>query len=79
MLKKLVVYHARDVHKWDDGQCDFQPQKVCSCSNYKKTSVNCVGKPYENKHILTCPFHSLAYEVECYKYAAQSQSLLHPV
>ena len=40
--------------------------------------MKCDGKPYSTKHTLTCPFHSLAYEMECRKIADQTESLIHP-
>ena len=78
-LMNLALYHYRDVHEWDGGYCDFHPLVVCSCGSCKdKNNLNCVGKPYKTGHVLDCPFHSLAYELECREMAAQADVLIHP-
>ena len=30
-IVNLALYHYRDIHQWDGGQCDFHPLVVCSC------------------------------------------------
>uniref|UniRef100_A0A1X7UA13 Uncharacterized protein n=1 Tax=Amphimedon queenslandica TaxID=400682 RepID=A0A1X7UA13_AMPQE len=78
-LMNLALYHYCDVHEWDGGYCDFHPLVVCSCGSCKdKNNLNCVGKPYKTGHVLDCPFHSLAYELECREMAAQADVLIHP-
>ena len=51
---------------------------VCSCGSCKKDSLSCAGKRYKSTCVLTCSYHSLAYEWECIKYASESRSLIHP-
>ena len=78
-LINLALYHYRDVHEWDGGYCDFHPLVVCSCGLCKdQNNLNCAGKPYKAGHILDCPFHSLAYELECREKAALADVLIHP-
>ena len=78
-LVNLAVYHYRDVHQWDGGQCDFHPLQMCSCNSCTdKYNFKCKGKPYTNGHKLDCPFHSLAYELECRDKAALADVLIHP-
>ena len=79
---KLLVLprHARDEHEWDSGRCDFHQLCVCSCGNCKdKEEPDCAGKPYSTKHILSCPLHSLAYEIEINERASMANDLVHPI
>lgn len=72
--------HARDEHIWDEGQCDFHPVKVCSCGKCpNKSEFKCEGKDYHTKFLLSCPLHSLAYEIECNERASMASELVHPV
>ena len=74
----LGKYHARDIHTWEDGQCDFQDKKKCSCGSCEEDDVQCEGEDYHSKNSLTCPFHALAYEVECHSRASQASQIIHP-
>ena len=72
--------HARNEHEWDGGKCDFHPQRVCTCKECdNKGEIKCTGKPYQTKNKLTCPFHTLAYEIECHERAPQAPKLVHPI
>ena len=44
-----------------------------------RQQMKCDRKPYNTRIKLSCPFHSLAYEIECHERAAQAKKLLHPV
>ena len=78
-LINLALYHYRDIHKWDGGHCDFHPLVVCSCGSCTdEYNLKCEGTPYKRGHILNCPFHSLAYELECREKAALADVLIHP-
>ena len=44
-----------------------------------KKNITCEGKPYHTRMKLSCPFHSLAYEIECNKTAKQVKKLVHPI
>ena len=46
------------------------------CEN--KDEIKCVGMPYQTKMKLSCPFHALAYEIECKERALQAYKLVHP-
>ena len=77
---RLLPRHARDQHTWDGGQCGFHPVKVCSCGECEdRENFKCEGKDYHTKHILSCPLHSLAYEIECDRRADMADVLVHPV
>ena len=39
--------------------------------------MQCEGKPYKTRKILSCPFHSKWYEHECEVRAAQAHDLIH--
>ena len=71
-------HHARDVHAWKEGNCDFHAMFVCSCGQCKKGELNCSGKEYRTRHVLICPFHSLLYEIECDRRAKRAWDIIHP-
>ena len=75
---KALAKHACDIHKWEDGCCDFHSQRVCSCNNCVDTEkFECEGQDYHTRVKLTCPFHSLAYEVECHVRAQMAEQVVH--
>ena len=76
---KILPRHARDEHKWEDGKCDFHSLTVCSCGQCGEGDVKCEGKAYKTRNVLTCPYHSLAYQIECEKRAQQAHDVIHPV
>ena len=53
----------------------FYLPRVCSCG--KCEDLKCEGKDYHTKYLLTCPFHSLAYEIECHERAEMAKMLVH--
>jgi len=66
-LLVLGKYHARDIHSWDGGgHCDFHELKGEG-----------EDEDYHSKNPLTCPFHALAYEVECANRASQAPQIIH--
>ena len=40
--------------------------------------MQCEGEEYRTKHTLMCPFHVLAYEIECFNRAEEADSIIHP-
>lgn len=38
----------------------------------------CIGKPYKIKQSLYCPYHALAFEIECLERASMSETIIHP-
>ena len=40
--------------------------------------LRCEGKRYKTAKVLTCPYHSLAYEIECGFRARQAENVIHP-
>ena len=72
--------HARDQHDWGFGRCDFHQLRVCSCGECEDgEDLKCKGKDYHTRHVLTCPFHSLAYEIEYHERAGMAEQLVHPI
>ena len=61
----------------EGGQCDFHSICLCTCGQCEKPAVDCEGKMYTTTHVLTCPFHSLAYEIELGVRAKQADDLIH--
>ena len=76
-LRSLAKYHAKNVHEWDEGKCFFHNLTVCDCGNCNKDDIKCEGKPYQTKNVLSCPFHSLAYEIACKAVIAKSKQIIH--
>jgi len=76
-LLVLGKYHARNIHAWNGGQCDFHALRNCSCGKCDSDNVLCMGEDYQSKNPLTCPFHALAYEIECSNRAAQASQIIH--
>ena len=75
-----LAKHACDVHKWDNGCCDFHSQRVCSCNHCEdKENFKCEGQDYHTRLKLTCPFHSLAYEIDCHVRAQMAEQVVHPI
>ena len=76
---KALARHSRDEHEWDVGRCNFHPPQVCiygKCED--EDNLQCEGKDYHTKYLLSCPFHASAYEVECHERAAMAKVLVHP-
>ena len=72
--------HVHDEHEWEAGRCDFHQLQVCSCGECEDgEDLKCEGKDYHSRYVLTCPFHSLAYEIECHERAGISEQLVHPI
>ena len=53
--------------------------RVCICKQCSGEDLKCEGKEYHTRCALTCPFHSLAYEIECHERAEISKQLVHPI
>uniref|UniRef100_A0A1X7T7V7 Uncharacterized protein n=1 Tax=Amphimedon queenslandica TaxID=400682 RepID=A0A1X7T7V7_AMPQE len=73
---KSAKYHAKNVHERDSGKCFFHDLTVCDCGKCKKTDITCQGKAYKTKNILSCPFHSLAYEIACEAVIAKAKQII---
>ena len=59
-------------------QCEFHPLTVCSCGECEvKEDHQCEGKNYHTREVLRCPFHRLAYQIECDERAKTSNQLVH--
>ena len=75
-MRKLP-YHARDEHTWEGWQCDFHPMTLCSCGQCDEGKLKCKGRAYRTQNVISCPYHSLAYQVECEKRAKQASEVIH--
>jgi len=73
----LGKYRARDIHTWEGNHCDFHGIKVCSCGNCQGDIIECEGEDYHSKNLLTCTYHTLAYEVQHYNRASQALQIIH--
>lgn len=78
-LRKLGKYHSRDIHQWEDGQCDFHPLRKCICKNCAAgEELSCEGEAYKTVGKLSCPLHALAYEIETSSRADDAHNVIHP-
>ena len=64
------------MHTWEDDVCSFHPQRMCSCGKCIE-ELKCERKPYQSKNVVSCPLHSLAYELECEARASKASSVIH--
>ena len=72
--------HARDVHEWEGGRCEFHPLWVCTCKKCGDSGeIQCEGKAYKTRVKLDCEFHALLYEIECMERAKLASQLVHPI
>ncbi len=55
-------------------KCFFHELSVCKCSN--NDSYKCEGKKYKTREVLKCPFHLLAYKIECYTRSKMADKLV---
>ena len=74
---KMLGHHAQNEHEWEGGECDFHCMYLCSCGKCERSAVSCEGKRYATTNALTCPFHSLAYEIELGVWTKQADNLIH--
>ena len=74
---EMLPCHARDIHEWEGGKCDFHPLHVCSCGNCSSGDIQCEGKPYKTINKLNCDYHELAYEIECHSRSKQAEQAIH--
>ena len=72
--------HARDVHEWEGGRCEFHPLRVCTCKKCDDSEeIKYIGKLYKTRVKLDCEFHALLYEIECMERAKLASQLVHPI
>ena len=77
-LHDLSHYHARDIHSWEDGSCNFHSPRKCTCGTCEIGSeLQCERKAYQSKNKLTCPFHALCYVIVLSDIAAESTKIIH--
>ena len=75
-----LAKHACDVHEWDGGRYGFHALQVCSCGKCRDAGqLEYDGKQYHTRQKLSCPFHSLAYEIELNHRAEMAGDLVHPI
>lgn len=78
-MRDLGRYHARGIHSWDRRECSFHPLRVCCCGKCERDDeLKCQGKEYQSTNVLTCPLHSLAYEIECNHRADHATEIIDP-
>ena len=77
-MRNLGRYHARGIHTWDGGECDFYPVLVCSCGKCEKDDLQCQGQAYQSTHVLTYSLHALAYDIECSHRADSATEIIDP-
>lgn len=80
---QMLPHHACNEHEWkggkdgnEDFKCDFHPLLLCSCGKCGAGEVHCKPKRYTTFHRLTCPYHKLAYEIECHYRSTQAKTVI---
>ena len=76
---EALTHHVQDEHEWEEGRCEFHPLRVCTCGECEGEPIKCEGKPYHTRIPLSCPFHILAYKIDCHYRASQAKQLVHPI
>ena len=77
-MNDLGRYHARGIHLWGGGECNFHPLCVCSYDNCEYDDLQCPWKEYKSTKMLTCSLHALAYEIECCHRADHATEIIGP-
>jgi len=66
-----LYHHARVEHECKNGSSVSSTLSGCvECDE----DLKCEGKAYKTRHVLTCPFHSLAYQTVTEGLAKQRMS-----
>ena len=66
-----------DLNSFCDSQ--VQPSTVYSCGNCDDDNLQCEGKPYDSRFVLSCGLHSLGYEIECETRASSAEKVIHAI
>ncbi|EDO39153.1 predicted protein [Nematostella vectensis] len=77
-MRALSAHHCIDEHEWGGEKCGFHYERKCSCSNCDEDDIRCEGVPYSTSVRLECPFHHMAYRIECELRAQDAASVIHP-
>ena len=56
--------HARDVHEWEGGRCDYHPLRVCTCNKCPTEEIKCEGRLLQ---VCTCPIKEIKCEGKPYQ------------
>ena len=72
-----VLLKDGGIREWGEGDCclkmSVHPLRVYTCGECEGEAIKCEGKP------LSCPFHILAYKIDCHYRASQAKQLVHPI
>ena len=52
-LCSLGKYHARNIHQWDGGSCDFHRLRTCICKQCDDDELTCDGATKRSTHLST--------------------------
>ena len=73
---RMFPDHFQDNH----DECDFHRGRKCSCGHCDGSELTCDGKQYTiSQPKLTCPYHTLAYKIECHHRSEQAEQVIDPV
>ena len=59
--------HARDVHEWEGGRCDYHPLRVCTCNKCPTEEIKCEGKLLQVCTCNKCPIKEIKCEGKPYQ------------
>lgn len=68
------------MHRWEGGEYTFHRQICGGCEedDDENIKLKCAAEEYYTTKMLSCPFHSLAYEIECEHLAEHSEDIIDP-
>ena len=59
--------HARDVHEWEGGRCDYHPLRVCTCNKCPTEEIKSEGKLLQVCTCNKCPIKEIKCEGKPYQ------------
>lgn len=66
-----------DIEDVDDSDGDSEESSQNEDSSDDEESLSCNGKPYVTRSYLSCPLHSVLYEIECDRVAEKAKEVIH--
>ncbi|XP_028519383.1 uncharacterized protein LOC114576601 [Exaiptasia diaphana] len=74
-------YDSDDDDDDDSGDDDCEANdndEDSTCSDLDDDPIlNCSGKPFKTRNVLSCELHSLLYEIECFRVAQKAHDIVH--
>ena len=80
-LLEALPKHARDVHEWEGGRCEFHPLRVCTCKECDDPEERYSAKENHTKPVSSWIVNSMhcCMRFECMERAKLASQLVHPI